>query len=976
MASVDTAKQGGSRGKFDDTVKQYYAQLTEGCGRKVCSNPNCATGRGKPFENNQAAAIALAIAQRKRTAYLCPAATVDSTGAPSSVSAPELSLRKSSATRNVPNSKSDSSWSAPNKQDAPSVASPQDSQPVEPMECGVEASQSTDSATSSTLILVHSNASTGLSPPLHGQPRQPSAGSVPTETSSSTTTTTTEDVTTSEEAMTSESSTTTTTTTTSSSSSSCNTGTGSSSALEESSDTVSMDVASPPPFTTPIQESQASPSEILPPLSAILPSLSEAKVLELVEEGKTALPNAGYKALATKLWMTFSNPLSLNKSFLLPEEEVGEGLSGVAKETGIMVDVASARRVYDLIYELDEDIVSNTLVNAIDMYQGFFHDEKSFISKHPLNHFVTLLENRHLPLPTPEFPPAYTKLLKLIASIPLEQKLTLVLWYSHYSVEDLQSFVSAFQQVITVQLVLSEENTHRRVYIPQSDSLIAAVTKVMTIFYFANLLKAKRNKQLKPLTPALASVAAKVKPDFMQVENSEFERFMMQLQVHPALAMSLPIPCDEFINEELNNRINMQVDYHREGGSGGDSSSFAFIEFPFILSPANKVEKVLRDNLYSMYSERQRTFFHSVLTGVIDIPYLLLRINRDNIVSDALVQLETIADLNPIDLRKQLRVEFEGEEGIDEGGLQKEFFQLIIEQLFDPQYGLFVFDEDSRQHLFNPATFEGEEQYQLIGLLLGLAIYNNIILDIRFPVVVYRKLIGCETVLDDLFSSHGQIAHSLRSMLEYEGSAEEFGSTFMATFQVSHTDPFDHVHTHCLKEGGDSIPVTPDNCQEYADLYADWLLNGSISTSFSAFKKGFDVVVRSSNLADLFTAEEVELLVCGSSEWDLGALKESTRYDGFSENHPVIRNFWETVEAFSVEQQKQLLAFVTGSDRIPLGGLAKVKFIIVKNGPDSDRLPTAHTCFNALLLCEYSSKEKLADRLTKAITHAKGFGMI
>ena len=69
--------------------------------------------------------------------------------------------------------------------------------------------------------------------------------------------------------------------------------------------------------------------------------------------------------------------------------------------------------------------------------------------------------------------------------------------------------------------------------------------------------------------------------------------------------------------------------------------------------------------------------------------------------------------------------------------------------------GLFVFDEDSRQHLFNPATFEGEEQYQLIGLLLGLAIYNNIILDIRFPVVVYRKLIGCETVLDDLFSSHG-----------------------------------------------------------------------------------------------------------------------------------------------------------------------------------------------------------------------------
>ena len=50
-------------------------------------------------------------------------------------------------------------------------------------------------------------------------------------------------------------------------------------------------------------------------------------------------------------------------------------------------------------------------------------------------------------------------------------------------------------------------------------------------------------------------------------------------------------------------------------------------------------------------------------------------------------QLEAIAELNPIDLRKQLRVEFYGEEGIDEGGLQKEFFQLIIEKLFDPMYG-------------------------------------------------------------------------------------------------------------------------------------------------------------------------------------------------------------------------------------------------------------------------------------------------
>lgn len=50
-------------------------------------------------------------------------------------------------------------------------------------------------------------------------------------------------------------------------------------------------------------------------------------------------------------------------------------------------------------------------------------------------------------------------------------------------------------------------------------------------------------------------------------------------------------------------------------------------------------------------------------------------------------QLEAISEMNPVDLRKQLRVEFKGEEGLDEGGLQKEFFQLLIEQLLDPMYG-------------------------------------------------------------------------------------------------------------------------------------------------------------------------------------------------------------------------------------------------------------------------------------------------
>lgn len=66
--------------------------------------------------------------------------------------------------------------------------------------------------------------------------------------------------------------------------------------------------------------------------------------------------------------------------------------------------------------------------------------------------------------------------------------------------------------------------------------------------------------------------------------------------------------------------------------------------------------------------------------------------------------------------------------------------------------GMFLFDEEQQQYWFNLSSFESEEQYRLIGILLGLAIYNNIILDIHFPMVVYQKLIGANTVIEDLYS--------------------------------------------------------------------------------------------------------------------------------------------------------------------------------------------------------------------------------
>ena len=90
-----------------------------------------------------------------------------------------------------------------------------------------------------------------------------------------------------------------------------------------------------------------------------------------------------------------------------------------------------------------------------------------------------------------------------------------------------------------------------------------------------------------------------------------------------------------------------------------------------------------------------------------------------------------------------------------------------------------------------------------------------------------------------------------------------------------------------------------------------------------------------------------------------------------------MRWFWSAAHAFPDAQKRQLLTFVTGSDRVPIEGLKNLQppFTISRNGGHSDRLPTAHTCFNHLLLPQYESFQALQNRLQLAIANAEGFGL-
>ena len=349
----------------------------------------------------------------------------------------------------------------------------------------------------------------------------------------------------------------------------------------------------------------------------------------------------------------------------------------------------------------------------------------------------------------------------------------------------------------------------------------------------------------------------------------------------------------------------------------------------------------------------------------------IVRVRRCHLVEDGLAE---IARQRPRDLLKPLRVHFIGEDGIDAGGVKKEFFQLLVTELLSPDYGMLVYLPESRTYWFNAASLEGDDEFMLVGLVLGLAIYNAVLLDFPLPIALYRKLLGQAPTLRDLEAMEPTLAKSLRQLLTYEGpvSVEDvFCASFVAAPPGASTgaDPVD------LVPGGASLPVTEANRRDYVDAYVAFYLTDAVHAQFEAFARGFAMLAGGPAI-HLFTATELERLVCGSPVLDFGALRKAARYDGgYTADSRAVVWLWQEVADFTPEEERRFLKFFTGSDRAPIGGLGALRTVVQRDGPDSAKLPTSHTCFNTLLLPDYASREALGDRLRLAIMNSEGFGL-
>ncbi|BAO42260.1 e3 ubiquitin-protein ligase RSP5 [Kluyveromyces marxianus] len=351
-----------------------------------------------------------------------------------------------------------------------------------------------------------------------------------------------------------------------------------------------------------------------------------------------------------------------------------------------------------------------------------------------------------------------------------------------------------------------------------------------------------------------------------------------------------------------------------------------------------------------------------------------IRVRRKNIFEDA---YQEIMRQTPEDLKKRLMIKFDGEEGLDYGGVSREFFFLLSHEMFNPFYCLFEYSaHDNYTIQINPNSGINPEHlnyFKFIGRVVGLGVFHRRFLDAFFVGALYKMMLRKKVVLQDMEGVDSEVYNSLKWILE-----NSIDGILDLTFSVD-DERFGELVVIDLKPNGREIEVTDENKKEYVELYTQWRIADRVQEQFKAFMDGFNELVPE-DLVNVFDERELELLIGGIAEIDVEDWKKHTDYRGYQESDEVIQWFWKCISEWDNEQRARLLQFTTGTSRIPVNGFKDLqgsdgprRFTIEKAG-EIQQLPKSHTCFNRVDLPPYTDYESFKQKLTLAVEETIGFG--
>jgi len=326
--------------------------------------------------------------------------------------------------------------------------------------------------------------------------------------------------------------------------------------------------------------------------------------------------------------------------------------------------------------------------------------------------------------------------------------------------------------------------------------------------------------------------------------------------------------------------------------------------------------------------------------------------------------------------RYKLWITFEGEQGLDYGGVAREWFSLLTTEIFNPYFGLFEYSAiDNYTLQINPHSGLCNEDhlswFKFIGRVAGMAVFHKKLINGFFIRPFYSMMLGKTPTLEDMESVDIEYFNSLTWIKENDPEC------LYHTFEVD-DNVFGETLSKELVPNGKDISLTEENKMEYIDLVIKWRFVSRVQDQMAAFLEGFHDVIPPSAITQ-FDEGGLELLLGGIGSINVKDWRDNTIYKNYEPSDTVITWFWRLVLTMGDEMRHRLLQFVTGTSRVPMNGFSELygsngpqKFCIEKVG-SVDSLPRAHTCFNRLDLPPYITYKELKRRLIMAIEGSQGF---
>ena len=342
-----------------------------------------------------------------------------------------------------------------------------------------------------------------------------------------------------------------------------------------------------------------------------------------------------------------------------------------------------------------------------------------------------------------------------------------------------------------------------------------------------------------------------------------------------------------------------------------------------------------------------------------------LVISRKNIFEDTYNQFMTSTELN---LNRNIQIYFIEEVAHDAGGVEREWYSTLFKEIFSEEKNFFYeikLGEGKGTYFISKKINENylekkDMYYYFIGLLFAKALLDKILIPYKLNQIILKYLINDNNIndLDDIKYYDIEIYNSLKNILSTNLDNNE-DIYFIWNINDKEIE---------LINNGKNILVKNNNKQIFVDKVIELICYKSIENELKSFKKGFNNLI-STNYIKIFNIEELSFLLCGQSIININDWKSNTLYKGvYNEKNNVIKLFWEVLSELNNEELLLFYKFCTGSMRIPVDGFSSIsgprnklmKFTIETiNGNENNKLITAQTCFNSIILPEYKTKEEM-----------------